>query len=272
MNAKQAKQARPGPAGGRPARIGMTATLALRGGGTLGFALACVSPVLAMHPMISEDPGTQGQGRYELELGYQSTRGDPSDGRTSSFSPQLSWGALPALDVIVQPAWLTQHPVGGAAARGWGDTALDAKWRFYESGEVAVAVRAGLSLPTGSAAKGLGASGTGAHAVIAGSLAAGEGTLLGNLGVVYARFPGDRSTLPYATAAYVVPLGPAWQTFVEAATQRNGDPARSTWPAVARTGLVWTVAEGVNLDVGAEARLNRAAPSFTALAGVTVRW
>lgn len=265
-------RARSARASRRAGGIGTMAAPALRGGGALGLALACVSPALAMHPMISEDPGTQGEGRYELELGYQSTRGDPSDGRTSSFSPQLSWGALPALDVIVQPAWLTQHPVGGGAVRGWGDTAVDVKWRFHESGEVAVAVRAGLSLPTGSAAKGLGASGTGAHAVIAGSLAAGEGTLLGNLGVAYARFPGDRSTLPYATAAYVAPVGPAWQTFVEVATQRNSDPARSTWPAVARTGLVWTVAEGVDLDVGAEGRLNRAAPSFTALAGVTVHW
>ena len=47
---------------------------------------------------------------------------------------------------------------------------------------------------------------------------------------------------------------------------------RSTWPAVARAGLLWQISDAWSVDVGAEGRLNRAAPNFTALAGATLRW
>ena len=41
-----------------------------------------------------------------------------------------------------------------------------------------------------------------------------------------------------------------WQTFIEAAIASNPDPAISQWPAIARTGAIYTVVEGFDIVKG----------------------
>src|SRR6266550_4423926 len=64
----------------------------------LPILLACAADVFAAHPLISEDTGTQGAGKFELELGNAWTR-DRGE-RAYEFGPQLSYGSLRELDVI----------------------------------------------------------------------------------------------------------------------------------------------------------------------------
>ena len=83
--------------------------------------------------MLTEDTGTQGTGNFELELGFAQAR----DGGTRAleFGPQLSYGALYNLDLIVRPTWL--YVRGGAAdgtTQGFGDTGFDFKWRLSGAG------------------------------------------------------------------------------------------------------------------------------------------
>ena len=61
------------------------------------IALALPALANAAHPFVTEDPGTQGAGHYELELGFGAFDGDPSiPGRFSAFAPQLSTPCTPA--------------------------------------------------------------------------------------------------------------------------------------------------------------------------------
>ena len=238
----------------------------------VALGLAIADPAQAAHPIISEDPGTQGTGGLEVEIGFAASRGEPGGGRGSQLATQLAWGLAPTLDVLVVPRYLWLRPADASRERGVGDTSLDLKWRFVEIDKVQVAVRAGVELPTGDAPRGLGADGTGFHAVLALAFDAEPVQWLVNVGYARARTAGERTHLPFASTAVVIPAEGAVRTFVEVAAQANSDPARSTWPAVARTGLIWKVADGVDLDVGLEGRLNRAAPRTTVLAGATFRW
>ena len=68
-----------------------------------GWLLAACA-ALAAHPLVTEDAGTQSAGNAELENGFSWTR--DGDDRSFAFQPQLSWGLLPALDLIVAPSWL----------------------------------------------------------------------------------------------------------------------------------------------------------------------
>jgi len=53
-------------------------------------AMALPSLAYAAHPFVTEDPGTQGTGHFELELGFGAFRGDPSiPGRNAIFAPQF---------------------------------------------------------------------------------------------------------------------------------------------------------------------------------------
>jgi hypothetical protein len=238
----------------------------------LVLAGSLASAAHAAHPMLTEDPGTQGQGGFELEVGYSSARGLPSGGRAAVLAPQLSWGVLPDVDLIVNPIWLEERPPEGGRNRSLGNLPLDAKWRFVDAGPLQVAVRAGVDLPTGDESRTLSGPYAGLHAVLASSYAWESSSLLANLGYVYSRNPGSRRNLPYATVAFLHPSEGVVRAFAEVAAAANPDPSRSTWPAVARTGVMWKATDWLDLDAGIEGRLNRAAPSFAALVGVTVHW
>jgi len=226
----------------------------------------------AAHPLLSEDPGTQGTGGVELEIGFAASDGEPGGGRASQLATQLAVGVHPAIDLFVVPRYLWVRPKDEPHRRGFGDTSLDVKWRFFEKEALQLAVRAGAELATGDATKGLGEEGTGWHAVLAMSVAVEPAQWLVNVGYTRARVKGERSHLPYATTAVIAPADGALRGFVEIGAQASSDPSRATWPAVARTGVMWKAASWLDLDVGAEGRLNRAAPRATLLAGATLRW
>src|SRR4051812_15860030 len=65
------------------------------------LTLAIPLPVHAAHPLATEDTGTQGEGGFEVELGWQRVRED--DVRAMEFGPQLSYGVTDNFDLIVRP-------------------------------------------------------------------------------------------------------------------------------------------------------------------------
>jgi hypothetical protein len=239
-----------------------------------GCALALVAlPSWAAHPFLSEDPGTVGTGRLELELGLAALQGDPTiNGRGVAFSPQLSVGITPAIDLIVQTVWLNQNPAQAPTLIGSGDTLLDGKWRYYQGDALALAVRAGLDLPTGDSATGLGAGVLGYHAIAVASVTFGPYAAYANAGYAHTRQPGTRANLGVFTLALTRPADTPLQSFIEVAAYSNPDPGNPQWPAFARTGVIYSVATWLDLDFGFQARLNRSATRAVWLAGATFRW
>lgn len=138
-------------------------------GAAAALWLALPAAAVAAHPMLAEDPGTQGQGRFELEVGYSSLRGMASGGSAATLAPQFSWGVLPEVDLIANPTWMTERPRSGGSDRGLGNLPLDAKWRFVDAEPLQVAVRAGIDLPTGDGSRWLGGPYAGLHGVLASS-------------------------------------------------------------------------------------------------------
>src|SRR5205085_8885357 len=101
------------------------------------------------HPLISEDTGTQGSGRFELELG--ASRTPSGGGHALELDPQLSYGARADVDLILRASVL--RLTGGAAQdaghnAGFGPSALDFKWRAATRAALSLGLRAGLDLPT----------------------------------------------------------------------------------------------------------------------------
>jgi len=224
----------------------------------------------AAHPSLSEDTGTQGDGRFELELGLQQAH--ESDARSFEFGPQLSYGLAASFDLIVRPTWLDIRS-DGQRERGIGDTALDFKWRFYEAGAVSLGTRAGVDLPTGSESRGLG-SGTPAYrGVLIATFDATPWSFTLNAGYVY-----NKPTAEQRRDTWVAAAGAVWvvreglKLTGDVGSERSADPARSTWPTVARIGVIYTINQYWDLDVGYQSRLNDSAPRDVFLAGATVRW
>jgi hypothetical protein len=231
------------------------------------------APVHAAHPMLTEDTGTQGAGRFELELGAEWAR--DGDVRAFQFGPQLSWGVVDSVDLILRPTWSSLRGVdaaGGGREQGIGDTTFDVKWRFLELDALSLGVRAGVDAPTGAVAKSLGAGKPSAHAQLIATLDAAPFTFDANANYTRNPLPDERRDLYGAAAAIVWAASERLRVTAESGAATNPLAGRSTWPAVARFGAIAIVAPWLDVDIGYQTRLNHAAPRTVVLAGATVRW
>jgi hypothetical protein len=233
--------------------------------------MAWAPAVFAAHPMLTEDTGTQGTGKFELELGFAQAR----DGGTKAleFGPQLSYGVQDNVDLIARPTWLYVRGSGtDGTTQGFGDTGLDFKWRFPAQGSLTFGVRAGVDVPTGNSDKGLGNGKVSPHAILIATRVTEPWLLAANVDYVYDPLVGDRRHLWGASMAAVYSTEGGWRFSAEVGTAANPDPSRTSWLTVARLGAIATVAPGFDVDAGYQARLTRAAPAEIVLAGVTLRW
>lgn len=230
--------------------------------------MASAPPAFAAHPLLTEDTGTQGAGRYELELGFAQARN--GDTKALEFGPQLSYGALDNLDLIARPTWL--YARGSGTTQGFGDTGLDFKWRMPSQSQLTFGVRAGVNLPTGDDDKGLGNGKASPHATLIATYAAAVWLLSLNADYVYDALVGDRRNLWGASAAAVYSANAVWKFSAELGSATNPVMSQTSWLTVARFGAIATVAEGLALDAGYQIRLTRAAPVQVILAGATLHW
>lgn len=223
------------------------------------------SSAFAGHPMLSEDTGTQGKSNFELELGYAWIRSEGD--RSFLFQPQLSYGASPTLDLIVQPAWTTDGGAGGE--RGLSDTNLDVKWRFYGAAPWSLGIRAGFELPTAQHDLGL-RHGVAPHAIMVATADYAPLTFDANLG--YAHVPDD--ALPdryHFSAAATYAANERVFVVLDAAADSSPDVARNACQVVALLGVIYTARPGLDVDIGYRGRLSALGPVHQWLLGITFR-
>jgi hypothetical protein len=224
---------------------------------------------MAAHPLVTEDTGTQGLGNAELEHGAAWTH--DADTLSFAFQPQLSYGVLPTLDLIVQPSWLSSRS-GTGGTSGFGDTAVDAKWRFYGSAPLSLAVRAGLLLPTSRQNSGM--SGSAAlHTTLVATLDVLPWTWHGNIGYTHNSSTAKvRRDTGHASAAGMYAVSERWIVTIDGSVDENNDPDRISWSGALLAGLIHTMRPGFDIDVGYQIGLDRSAGSVQWLLGATYRW
>jgi len=237
---------------------------------TLAAFGACVG-AFAAHPLQTEDTGTQGAGRVEWENGFAWTR--DSAGRALIYQPQLSFGAASALDLIVQPSWLAVRADDGGETRGFGDTNLDAKWRFFGATPWSLAVRAGANLATSQHALGLRHGTADVHGVLVATLDVAPLRASANVGILrQPSQPEQRTVLRHASLALSWVAAKGVTLAVEGVAATDPDPARGGWPATGLLGVICTLVPGLDLDAGYRSGIGSRSSARQALLGVTYRF
>ena len=129
------------------------------------FLLCCASlillssPVSAGPPFVSDDPEPTDYQHYEIYLFSQGTQ---AAGGLTGVAPSCdcNFGALPNLQLHIQPALAVARVSGSAPQWGVGDLELGLKYRFIEQDKdswiPSVAFYPKLEVPSGDAARGLG--------------------------------------------------------------------------------------------------------------------
>jgi hypothetical protein len=83
-------------------------------------------------PYLTTDPGTPGNGNWEINVGAMATR---VGGLTSYQLPQLdvNFGVGDRIQLTVEVPYVLQ--TDGASVQGWGNAFIGVKWRFLDQGE-----------------------------------------------------------------------------------------------------------------------------------------
>jgi hypothetical protein len=135
-----------------------------------------------------------------------------------------------------------------------GDATASAKWRFYKRGSVQLAIKAELSLPTGSPAKDLGTGKLGSSVALLASI--GEGgryELHANLGVAMPRYEDPeqqaaaRRRLPRAALGALINLNDDWRVAAGLEAVRAEQRVQSRWERSLAMGAIYDLGQGATL-------------------------
>jgi hypothetical protein len=237
----------------------------------ISAAVAFAGAAHAAHPLQTEDTGTQGAGNVELENGLSWSRAGSA--RAFAYQPQVSYGLTPTFDFIVQASWLRNRDEGSATVRGFGDTNLDGKWRFFGDAPLSFAVRAGVALATSQKDLGIPHGKVAAHTVLVATYDAAPFTVHGNLGLTQNLVgTGERRHIGRVSGALLWAASEQLTLTVDGGAEADADPARSSWPATLLVGAIYTIRPGLDVDIGYQSSVRTAATTREWLAGITYRF
>ena len=213
----------------------------------------------ALQPLVTDDTGTQGAGANQIEFSWNEERArtNGETERTSSSPVVYTRGVTETVDLYfgLAPQRIRSS---SATASGMGNTAIGAKWRFFENEEsgTSLAVKPEVLLPVSSTREndGLGAGKTSGHLTFILSQDVPFGAVHLNAGVGRERFK-DRESNPDATI-WRVSVAPVWEvseqwklafdTGVESA-EAGGDRVRT---AFVEFGAIYSPSKDVDLALG----------------------
>ncbi|MCK9361992.1 MAG: transporter [Syntrophales bacterium] len=246
---------------------------------TVGLILILIaSAAFAAHPLITDDTGTQGKGKYQLEANIEYAHNDDLGVKSNETqaAATLTYGLLDNLDVTVGLPWLKEEEESGNAAateRGVSDLCIWAKWRFYERESLSFAFRPGVTLPTGNEGKGLGRGKTTYSLFFITTREWQPIRVHLNLGYIRNENKLDeRVDIWHVSLAGEFAVTKALRVVLNIGQEKNPDQLADQEPAFILGGLIYAVTESFDVDMGVKRGLNDAEPDYRILAGITYRF
>jgi hypothetical protein len=247
--------------------------------------LLTAGQTFAAHPLITDDAGTQGKGKAQLEFtgefGHDSEDGTTTNTLVFPAIPVLSYGISESADFVlgVPFEWREIEQAGGTTTEhGISDVSLQLKWRFYGKDGLSIAVKPGITLPTGDADKGLGngKSSYSAFYIVTKDMA--PWTFHLNVGYIRNEYKlradedANRKDLWHVSFASQVEVARNLKAVANIGVERNPDKRSNIDPAFLLGGCIYSITERLDVDAGVKAGLNKPETDITYLAGVTKRF
>ncbi len=244
----------------------------------LALAMLAVAPALhAAHPLITEDTGTQGRGNSQLELTIERSH-DEAEGihrHATQANAVLGHGVRDDLDLLLTLPYKRQRTEEDGAVTehaGGGDVGLDAKWRFLEREGFSMALKPGVTAPTGDDARGLGTGRTAWSLFLVSSFERRPWALHVHAGHIHNRNRvGERVHRWHVSVAGWREVGPL-KWVADLGTNTNSAASADSDPAYFIVGVIYSVRKRLDLDLGYKKGIRRAETDRTWLGGVTFRF
>lgn len=241
------------------------------------------SSAYAAHPLITDDTGTQGKGKLQIEINgeyavdKEKERGITVIEKASELSATLSYGISDTVDIVlgIPYQWIRvkedRHAV--ADENGVSDIALEAKWRFYERDGLSLGLKPGITLPTGDDENGLGTGKVTYGIFFIGTKEVEPWAFHLNLGYTRNENKADEGRdVWHASLAGMHEIVKDLQLVANIGVESNPDKGSHTSPAFILGGLIYSVSERLDIDFGIKTGLNKPETDYAVLAGLARRF
>ena len=241
------------------------------------YALAPLS-ARAAHPLITEDTGTQGRDNFQAELTNEqfTIEEDAGKQKLALTKLTLTYGVVDSVDMIVSVPYLklgASESNGTPGTQGMGDLGLDVKWRFYEEGKLSVAIKSGLTFPTGDDVLNLGAGRHTWSAYIVSSYVLEQWAFHLHLGHFhFSNELNSRVNIWHASAAVERKLSGDLRIIIDTGVDTNTDREANKELVFLITGLIYSPRPNLDLDVGYKIEDSDTLRANALLTGITLRW
>jgi hypothetical protein len=236
------------------------------------FALFHATAAFAAHPLITDDTGTQGKGKFQIEVNAE--HASDSGNTETALGATLSAGLMDNLDIVIGSPYVFLSEKDETGHRyhedGISDLSLALKWRFYEHEGLSFALKPGMTLATGDEDKGLGDGKPTYSLFLITTKELEPFTLHLNLGYIANRKE-VRDIWHYSLAAEYAATK-SLKIVGNVGGETNPDRTSSVHPLFALGGLIYKVTDSFDIDFGVKAGLNKAEPDYTLMAGMAFRF
>ena len=250
----------------------------------LMMSLLAAGRAFAAHPLITDDTGTQGKGKVQLEFigeyGIEKENGITEKGLEVPTTPFLSYGLSDTIDLVfgLPYASVKVEDAGTTTAvRGATDLSIEFKARVFEKDGLSLAVKPGVSLPTGDEEKGLGNGKTSYSAFFIATREAEPWAFHVNVGFTRNEYKlqteeeANRKDIWHVSIASQIEVVSNLTVVANIGMERNPDRTADTDPAFALAGFIYSIADNLDIDLGIKKALNKPETDTTVLAGITWR-
>ncbi len=244
-----------------------------------------VQPVTAWGalPLITDDSGTQGIGKFQIELGSEYDRdretidGVSVDETDYFLTTTLTYGIAERTDFFVSVPYQWVHVkndgVTVADTNGISDMAAGMKWRFFESKGLSLAVKPAVFIPSGDYQKGLGTGKTGYSSFFIISEDLDPWEIYLNFG--YLRNENridERKDIWSASLAVVYEVEKHLKICLDTGIATNRDLTSEIEPSYLLAGVIYAVNDDFEVSLGAKIALTRTETDYAVLPGITFRF
>jgi hypothetical protein len=238
------------------------------------FILLFSLGAFAAHPLITDDTGVQGKGKFEVEVnGEWGREKNPDVVNSGEVAVAISCGLADRLDLGIGVPFVMENAQGSDTVHGVSDVGLELKWNFYEVEMFSFALKPGMSLPSGDESRGFGTGKIGYSTFFITTMTWESLAMHFNAG--YARNENKADELEniwHFSLAAEYSIMDSFRLVVNSGAERNADRGDDTPPAFVLAGIIWSPAEWIDLDLGYKVGMTDPETDHSIMMGVTARW
>lgn len=245
--------------------------------------LSLASTVFAAHPLATDDAGTNGTLKFQVETSAEFAwdKQDTIKSNSQTLNLGVSAGLLDTLDLSFAYPYSWQRVTDGGAAvidnSGFNDLSLALKWRFLELGPASFALKPSVTFPTGNYDRCLGAGRPAYGITLISTVEFKPVAIHANAGYTHQKYmdvdrDASREELWNLSLAGTVEVMKGLQLVAEIGAATNAGKSSSEWPIFMTGGLIYTVREWLDLSLGVKGGLTGPETDIALLTGLTFKF